>query len=35
MKRIFDSILVAVAFVVISIVAVSCGAGTDGGKAKK
>lgn len=35
MKRIFDSILVAVTFVAISIVAVSCGAGTDGGKAKK
>lgn len=35
MKRIFDSILIAVAFVAISIVAVSCGGGTNGGKAKK
>lgn len=35
MKRIFDSILVAVAFVAISMVVVSCGGGTDGGKAKK
>lgn len=35
MKRIFDSILVAVAFVAISMVVVSCGGGTNGGKAKK
>lgn len=35
MKRIFDSILIAVAFVAISMVVVSCGGGTNGGKAKK
>ena len=35
MKRIFDSILIAVAFVAISMVVVSCGGGTNDGKAKK